>query len=325
MISIKDVARESKVSIATVSRVFNSPELVSPSTRAKVYSISQKLNYIPNYSARTLRKAIVGSMIVLIPDVSNVFFIDMVHGIQDYAEARNYNVLMGRFNIDTFNVEKYFELVKSKAADGIVLAMGHDRIYPESSEGLGINITTIEEKYMNNPCVYIDNFDAIKKMLNYLISKGHKNIGFLGFKNERSRFMAFKKIMSESGLNYDEEMIKLGEELAEEMPKSARAYVEKALKKNKIPDAIVCASDILAAGVIKWLTKYDLKVPNDVAVTGFDGVDIVNLVTPSITTIDQPRHMMGMEAARILINRIEGKSFEEKIVLPTRLIIGESA
>jgi DNA-binding LacI/PurR family transcriptional regulator len=325
MISIKDVAKESKVSIATVSRVFNSPELVSPSTKAKVYSIAQKLNYIPNYSAKTLRKTIVGSIIVLIPDVSNVFFMDIVHGVQDYAESRGYNVLMGRFNVDTFNVGRYFELVKSKATDGIVIAMGHDRIYPENSGGIGINITTIEEEYMNNPCVYIDNFEAIKKILDYLVSKGHKRIGFIGFKNEKSRFNAFKEILTKKGLCYDEDIVKLGEELVEDMPKSARTYIEYVIGKRKIPDAIVCASDVLAAGAIKWLIKSGLKVPDDVAVTGFDGVDIVNLVTPSITTIEQPRHKIGMEAARILINKIEGKDFEEKIVLPTRLITGESA
>ncbi len=325
MISIKDVAKESKVSIATVSRVFNSPDLVSPQTRAKVYSVAQKLNYIPNYSAKTLRRTIVGSIIVLIPDVSNVFFIDVVHGVQDYAESRGYNVLMGRFNIDNFNVEKYFHLVKSKAADGIVLATGHDRKYPPLPIAQDVNISSIEEPYMDNPWVYIDNFEAIKKILDHLTSKGHKRIGFLGFKSERSRFTAFKKIMLENGLNYDEDIVKLGEEVAEDMPKSAKAYIESVINKRKIPDAIVCASDVLAAGAIKWLIKFGLKVPNDVAVTGFDGVDIVNLVTPSITTIEQPRHMMGMEAAKILINKIEKKDFEKVVKLPTRLIVGESS
>jgi len=203
--------------------------------------------------------------------------------------------------------------------------MGHDRIYPENSGGIGINITTIEEEYMNNPCVYIDNFEAIKKILDYLVSKGHERIGFIGFKNEKSRFNAFKEILTKKGLRYDEDVVKLGEELAEDMPKSARTYIENVIAKNNIPDAIVCASDVLAAGAIKWLIKSGLRIPDDVAVTGFDGIDIVNLVTPSITTIKQPRHRMGMEAARILIDRIEGKSFEEKIVLPTRLITGESA
>lgn len=325
MISIKDVARESGVSIATVSRVFNSPELVSAKTKAKVYAIAQRMNYIPNYSAKTLRKAIVGSIIVLIPDVSNIFFIDIVHGVQDYSEAHGYNVLMGRFNVDIFNVEKYFQLVKSKAADGIVLATGHDRVYPKTFDAQNINIVTIEEPYMDNPCIYIDNFEAIKKIIDYLLSKEHKKIGFIGFKSERSRFNAFKKLIIENGLEYDESLVRLGEENAEDMPKSAKTYVESVVNKKKIPDAIVCASDVLAAGTIKWLIKSGLKVPDDVAVTGFDGVEIVDLVTPSITTIEQPRHMMGMEAAKLLINKIEGKEFEKSITLPTRLIVGESA
>ncbi|MGC8610921.1 MAG: LacI family DNA-binding transcriptional regulator [Athalassotoga sp.] len=325
MVSIKDVAKTAGVSIATVSRVFNSPQLVSPRTRAKVYLVAQKLNYIPNYSAKTLRKSIVGSIIVLIPDVSNLFFIDVVHGVQDYAESRNYNVLMGRFNISIFNVEKYFHLVKSKAADGIVLATGHDRVYPRISDAQDVNIVTIEEPYMNNPYVYIDNFKAVKQVIDYLLSKGYKRFGFIGFKSERSRFNAFKRIIEENGIEYDESLVRLGEETAEDMPESARIYVKNIVEMKKIPDAVVCASDVLAAGAIKWLIKSGLRVPKDVAVTGFDGVDIANLVTPSITTVDQPRHRMGMEAARILINKIEGKDFEERVILPTRLIIGESA
>ncbi|BBJ28034.1 LacI family DNA-binding transcriptional regulator [Athalassotoga saccharophila] len=325
MVSIKDVAKIAGVSIATVSRVFNSPQLVSPRTRAMVYSVAQKLNYIPNYSAKTLRKSIVGSIIVLIPDVSNLFFIDVVHGVQDYAESRDYNVLMGRFNISIFNVEKYFQLVKSKAADGIVLATGHDRVYPKISDAQNVNIVTIEEPYMDNPYVYIDNFKAIKQVIDYLLSKGHRRFGFIGFKSERSRFTAFKKIIKENGIEYDEGLVRLGEETAEDMPESARIYIKNLVEKKKIPDAIVCASDVLAAGAIKWLIKSGLRVPEDVSVTGFDGIDIVNLVTPSITTVDQPRHRMGMEAAKILINKIEGKDFDEKVRLPTRLIIGESA
>ncbi|HEU23960.1 MAG: hypothetical protein C0176_02605 [Mesoaciditoga sp.] len=325
MVSIKDVAKTAGVSIATVSRVFNSPQLVSPRTRAKVYLVAQKLNYIPNYSAKTLRKSIVGSIIVLIPDVSNLFFIDVVHGVQDYAESRNYNVLMGRFNISIFNVEKYFHLVKSKAADGIVLATGHDRVYPRISDAQDVNIVTIEEPYMNNPYVYIDNFKAVKQVIDYLLSKGYKRFGFIGFKSERSRFNAFKRIIEENGIEYDESLVRLGEETAEDMPESARIYVKNIVEMKKIPDVVVCASDVLAAGAIKWLIKSGLRVPKDVAVTGFDGVDIANLVTPSITTVDQPRHRMGMEAARILINKIEGKDFEERVILPTRLIIGESA
>ncbi|MEM3846395.1 MAG: hypothetical protein QXU98_11930 [Candidatus Parvarchaeota archaeon] len=86
-------------------------------------------------------------------------------------------------------------------------------------------MSSIEEPYMDNPWVYIDNFDAIKKILDHLTSKGHKRIGFLGFRSERSRFMAFKKIIAKKRLNYDADIVKLGEELAEDMPKSAKTYI----------------------------------------------------------------------------------------------------
>ncbi len=325
MLNIKDVAREAMVSIATVSRAFNNPDIVSDETKAKIYSVAERLGYVPSLPAKNLRRSIVGTIIVLIPDVSNAFFIDIVHGIEDYAEVRGYNVLMGRFNINNFEVNKYIQLVRSKAADGMVMALGHDRRYRAIPEANGIKIVTIEEEFMESPFIYIDNADAIDKITDYLVSKGHRHIGFLGFQRETERFTAFKKALERNGLEYDKAVVKRGGEIAEEMPASARKYVEGLLKLPYLPDAIVCASDVLAASVIKCLLKAGVRIPEDVAVTGFDNVEIADLFHPSITTVEQPRHMMGREAAKLLINSIEGDKVSKKIILKTRIVIRESA
>ena len=325
MSSIKDVAREAQVSIATVSRVFNNPGVVSDQTKTRVYSAAEKLKYTPNFSAKTMRKSIVGTIIVMIPDISNTFFIDIVHGAQDYAEMRGYNILMGRFDILHFDLRKYVELVKSKAADGIVMALGHNRHFASVAEAKNIPIVTIEEKFMENPYIYVDNSEAINKIVEYLISKGRTRIGFLGFKSEKERLFAFKNSITKNGLEYDEELVKKGNEFGEAVYTSAREYVETILKNGKIPDAVVCASDVLAAGVIKWLIKNGLRVPQDVAVTGFDNIEVAELVHPGITTVEQPREIMGREAARLLINKIEGQEVAKKIGFRTRIVIRDSA
>ncbi len=325
MPSIKDVAREAKVSIATVSRVYNNPEAVSGKTKERVFSIAEKLGYTPNFLAQTLRKSIVGTIIAIVPDVSNAFFIDMVGGIQDYAESRGYNVLMGRFNLNNFDIRKYVKLIKSKAADGIVMATGHNRHFKPVKEARNVPMVTIEEEFMGNPYIYVDNFEAIKKMVEYLASKGKRKMGFLGFKTEEERFEAFKDALKMYGLEYDKNMIKKGEEVGEAVYISAREYIESLIEKNKIPDAIVCTSDVLAAGAIKWLIKNGLSVPEDVAVTGFDNIEVAELVYPGITTVEQPHKSMGREAARLLINKIEGHEIARKIVFQTRIIVRESA
>ncbi len=325
MSSIKDVAREAQVSIATVSRVFNNPAVVSNQTKTRVYSAAEKLGYTPNFSAKTMRKSIVGTIIVMIPDISNTFFIDIVRGAQDYAETRGYNILMGRFDIHHFDLQKYIKLVKSKAADGIVMAIGHNRHFAPVAEAKGIPIVTIEEEFMGNPYIYVDNFEAISEIVEYLISKKRSQIGFLGFKSERERLLAFKNAITKNNLKYDEELIKKGDEFGEAVYASAREYVEAILKIGKIPDAVVCASDVLAAGVIKWLIKNGLRVPQDVAVTGFDNIEVAELVQPGITTVEQPREIMGREAARLLINKIEGHEVAKKIAFQTRIVVRESA
>ena len=325
MPSIKDVAREAHVSIATVSRVFNNPRVVSDETKTKVYFAAEKLGYTPNFSAKTLKKSIVGTMIVIVPDISNTFFIDIVRGVQSYAETRGYNILMGRFDIHRFDLQRYVRLVKSKAADGMVIAIGHNRHFAPVPEAKDIPIVTIEEEFMGNPYVYIDNYQAINEIVEYLVSKKRKRIGFLGFKSERERFLAFKNALMKNKLEFDEELTKKGAESGEAVYTGAREYVERILRIGKIPDSIVCASDVLAASVIKWLTKNGLRVPQDVAVTGFDNIEVAELFQPGITTVEQPRETMGREAARLLINKIEGHEVPKKIAFQTRIVIRESA
>ncbi|WP_036225749.1 LacI family DNA-binding transcriptional regulator [Mesoaciditoga lauensis] len=325
MASIKDVAREARVSIATVSRVYNNPEIVSEKTKKRVYLVARKLGYTPNFLAQNLRKSIVGTIIATIPDMSNAFFIDMVRGIQDYAESRGYNVLMGRFDPEHFDIRKYVRIVKSKAADGIVLATGHNRYFDPIEEARGIPLVSIEEEFMGNPHIYVDNSEAIKKIIDYLISKNRQKINFLGFKTEIERARAFEKIIKEKGLEYKKSTIWKCDEEEEKIPQHTKEYVDFLVEQGNLPDAIVCASDLLAAGTIKWLAKRGINIPGDVAVTGFDNTEIAALFNPGITTIEQPCKSMGREAARLLINKIEGHEIAKKVAFQTKIIIRESA
>ncbi len=324
MASIKDVAKEAKVSIATVSRVYNNPEIVSRETKEKVYSAAKKLGYTPNFLAQNLKKSVIGTIIAAIPDMSNTFFIDIVLGIQDYAELRGYNVLMGRFDPEKFDISKYVKIVKSKAADGIVLATGHNRYYKAISEAEDVPIVTIEEEFMAKPHIYVDNLEAVRKIIDYLLSKGRKKMSFLGYKTEIERAKAFELVMKEYGLEYDKKMMWKCDEREEEIPAQTKEYVDLLMKKD-LPEAIVCASDLLAAGTIKWLAKKGVRIPDDVAVTGFDNVEIAAIFNPGITTVEQPRKSMGQEAARMLINMIEGHEIAKKITFQTKIVIRESA
>ncbi len=325
MASIKDVAKIAGVSIATVSRVFNNPNTVSEETKKRVFSAVKELGYTPNFAAKRMRKSRSKTIIAVVPDISNTFFIDLVRGVQDYAEKMNYSILMGRFDVERFDLTRYIQLVKSKAADGMVIAIGHDRHFSPIEEVKDIPLVTIEEEYMGNPYVYVDNFEAISGIVKYLVSKGRKRLGFLGFKGEKKRLEAFKVALLENELEFDEKLVGKGEGMGKAFYKSACEYVEKILSFNRIPDAVVCASDVLAAGVIKRLAKQGIKVPEDVAVTGFDNTETAELVYPGITTVEQPAQAMGHEAARLLIRKIEGKEVPTSVVFPTKIIVRESA
>ncbi len=327
MATIKDVAREAKVSVATVSRVLNKHENISLKTKITVKKAIDKLNYEPNMLGRNLRRSKSGMILALMPSISNPFYAQIVEGIEDIATRNNYTVLIcgTDSNVDKENL--YFNLLKQKLIDGVI--MMNTLQEPEVINALAKKYPIIQcseySEEVDIPFISIDNKKASYDAIKFLVKLGHKDIALInsdeGFLYARRRKEGYMEALKESGIAIREEFVEqvgLGFD-------NGRRMVKRLLKLKKPPTAIFAVSDILAIGAIKEIHESKLRVPEDIAVIGFDNVDFASISTPSLTTIAQPMYQIGCEATKMLLRRINDIDAPiDNIILDYNLIIRES-
>lgn len=326
--SIKDVAKEAGVSIATVSRVLNDVDVVNEETKKKVNDAIEKLDYRPNIVARSLKTQKTRTIGIVIPDISSQFYPEIVRGAEDVANIYNYNVILCNTDLDVQKEIEYLKVLREKMVDGI--------IYMSSSlaenilnllNNLKLPTVLVETKGEDNgyPSVTIDNEKAAYDATSYLIKKGNKKIAYVGVKPDTPnasalRFQGYKRALIENGIEYDENLVQFGGLKATD----GRDGMEVILGKAKI-DAVFCASDEIAMGVINILRDNGIEVPKDVDVIGFDNIYASSIYYPKLTTVEQPMYDMGSVGMRMLIKIINKKEVErEHYVLEHKIIERDS-
>ena len=327
--SIKDVAREAGVSIATVSRVLNDIDVVNEDTKKKVLDAIKELGYRPNIVARSLKTQRTKTIGILIPDISSQFYPEIVRGAEDVSNIYDYNVILCNSDFDVEKEKEYLRVLKEKMVDGVIYISSsfNEEIYKLIDE-LDLRTILVETKDKENrlPSVTIDNVSASYDATKFLINKGSKNLAFVGVKEDNmnalgERYIGFKKAVNESGLKIDDDLVffdslkvKCGYQAVEQFTKSKKKF-----------DGIVCASDEVAMGVLNALRENNIKVPEDVNVIGFNNNDVSSIFYPKITTVSQPSYDMGSVAMRMLIKLLGKKELEEhNYILNYQLIERES-
>ena len=326
MANIQQVAKEAGVSVATVSRVLNGQNSVTPKTRLKVEVAIEKLNYEPSALGRNLRNSESRLLLILIPQISNPFYFEIIKGIEDTAIRHNHNILLCETDSKSEREEIYFELVRNKMADGIIsmdpavdieklklLAKRHAIIQcSEYSIDSGI------------PYVTIDNEKAAYQAVNHLIQLGHKKIALINsdetYLYARKRKMGYKRALKKHGIQVNEDYIFHNKSLIFE---SGQQTMKKILELEDRPTAVFAVSDLLAIGALKEINANGLNVPNDIAIIGFDKIEFSNMTHPTLTTIAQPMYKMGTTAANMLLKKIKGEDVES-IILEHELVVRES-
>ena len=326
MANIQQVAKHAGVSVATVSRVLNGQNTVSAKTKMKVEEAIKDLNYEPSMLGRNLRNSESRILLVLIPSISNPFYLEIIKGIENIAISQNYNILLCETNSDPEKEDIYFDLVRKKMADGII------------SMDPAVNVETLKqlaEKYaiiqcseygggIGIPYVTIDNEEASYRAVKHLLQMGHTKIALINtdgkFLYARERKMGYQRALREHGIDVNADYIFYTQDLGFENGKQA---MKKILKLEERPTAVFAVSDLLAIGALKEINAAGLNVPNDMAVVGFDKIDFSNMTNPTLTTIAQPMYEMGTTAAKMLIDKIKGKEVDS-IVLDFELVIRES-
>ncbi|MDK2800917.1 MAG: LacI family transcriptional regulator, repressor for deo operon, udp, cdd, tsx, nupC, and nupG [Clostridiales bacterium] len=326
MPTIEEVAKAAGVSVATVSRVLNNGQ-VSPKTRILVENAIRELNYEPNMLGRNLRRSESRMILTMIPNISNPFYSVIVEGIEDAARKNGYNILLCNTEADVEREKIYLDLLKQKLADGIITmepAIDIDVLKEVGKRYPVVQCCEYSEK-INIPYIAIDNVTAAYKATKHLLTIGHKKIALINsdekFMYARQRKEGYIKALQEFDIPVNEDWI-VNAGLSFESGQRMMKYL---LSLKDKPSAVFAVSDILAIGALKTIKDEGLKVPQDIGVVGFDNIQFANMMNPTLTTIEQPRYQMGVEAAEMLIKRIKDKKQKvENVILDHQLIIRES-
>ncbi len=325
-INIHDVAAHSGVSTATVSRVINQKKNVKQETIEKVFASMKTLGY--DTLIKTLPKDINKDLIIFnLPSTNNPFCENVIKGAQASAMQHGYYLLTNQSPINYETIDNTMLLLQStKPAGMIILDSVQDEFLQRLMSQTNIVLCNEHSDTMEVSSVIIDDYLACKNATEYLISCGYKNFAFVNgperFRFSQERFKGFSDALSNAKIEIEPRYIVQLSDIDFTMAYSAANHL---IMQNPRPQAVVTVSDLYAAAIIKSARKAGLQVPNDIAVLGFDNVDISIMSDISITTVDQPKFQMGYDAAELLIEKINNpESKHRQIVLNTQLILRES-
>ncbi|HET7581022.1 MAG TPA: substrate-binding domain-containing protein [Bacillales bacterium] len=309
-LTIKDVAKHADVSIATVSRVINNRQWASKEARKKVMHAIEELGYTPNALARGLVSHKSNTVGILMPDVSNYFFAEVFRGMEDAVHERGSNVLVCNTDMKKERMLKYLTFLQEKQADGIIFAS--ERVtedYHEIFQQSGIPVVLLATEAPSSyglPTVKVNDYQASKDAVHYLVKKGHRQIAMIsgpmddlvaGF----PRFQGYQAALMENGIPFNEELVTYGDFRFD----SGREAAKQLLENHPEITAVFCGSDEMACGAIVQALKMGFRVPEEFSVMGYDNVKMARMIHPSLTTLAQPLYDMGQKAANLLFQFIQ--------------------
>ncbi|KAJ52162.1 LacI family transcriptional regulator [Clostridium tetanomorphum] len=323
--SIKDVAKEAGVSIATVSRVLNDVDVVNEETKKKVLAAIKKLGYRPNIVARSLKTQKTSTIGIIIPDISNQFYPEIVRGAEDVANIYDYNIMLCNTDLDIEKETEYLKVLKEKMVDGVLYmsnSLNKDTIRLINELQIPTVLVETTDKEKSFPSVTINNEKAAYDAVSYLAGKGNKRIAYIGpndnMMNATSlRYTGYKRALLENNIQIDDELVCFSGMKA----KDGYEAINKILDKTSSLDAVFCAGDEIAMGAINSLRDKEISVPENVDVIGFDNIYAASMFYPKLTTVSQPMYDMGSVGMRMLIKIINKQDLEKKhYVLEYQLI-----
>lgn len=325
--SIQKIARQAGVSVATVSRVLNNIDTVKPANRQRVLDAIKASNYQPNLLARQLRTARSGMLLVMVSNISNPFCADVVQGIEAEAEKNGYRILLCNSGSDIVRSQSSLQLLSGKMVDGVI-SMDALSTLPELQNLIGDAPWVQCAEYDDASTVStvgINDIEASRFIIQHLLQQGRQRIAMINhdlrYKYANLREKGYRDMLTEQGRDYCQ--VRYASQLNYQSGKAETAAL---LASAERPDAIFAVSDTLAAGALSAIADAGLRVPEDIAVTGFDGTALGLMTTPQLTTIEQPSAEIGQQAVTLLLRKInEPESVPEKSILAWRFTQRASA
>lgn len=336
-ITIKDIAKQCGVGVSTVSRALNNNAEINAETKAKILQVVQETGFVPNNSARNLKRTDSNNIAVLVKGITNPFFSSMIKIMEEEIHRRKFSFVLHHVDEYEDEVDVALELIKEKKLKGIVFLGGHFFHTEDKFEQISVPFvfSTVGAKpedmdkaiYSN---IAVDDRLASKKMVSYLIELGHKDIAVITPETgERTigyqRLQGYLEALSEHGLSVNKKLIcHVSQELDLYSMENGYITTQKLIESKEKFTAIFAMSDSLAIGTMRALKDAGYSIPKDISVAGYDGIDWGDYYVPRLTTLKQPTEEMAKETMHLLFNIIAGKSKHMHIDFEGEIQVKES-
>lgn len=330
-VTIRDVAKKAGVSVGTVSRAFNNYSDISEKTRNSIFAVAEELGYKPNMASKNSENNKNFRLAMLIEDydnggILNPIVFETLMSFKNTATRHGYETIILSTTTDMQKTQDLSKVFNEKNLDGAFIMgikMSDDYFKQLSHIEYPSVLFDISVKNPKTSCVGVDNTKGAFLAVEHLINLGHKKIAFIN--GHRDAFVSYERLdgyylaLNRYGIAIDEDLI-INSDFTS---KGGEIAAEKLIDTGKDFTAVFCASDLMAVGAIETFERLELSVPEEISVIGFDDISIGQYITPKLTTIRQDREKIGESAANLLINLINGQSFDRVVVSP-ELIIRES-
>ena len=321
--TLADVAEQAQVSTATVSRCLNSPERVDPNTRERVFKAIDALSYTPNFGARAMAARRTQTVGAVIPTIENSIFARGIQAFQEELSNHGFTLLVASSSYKPAREEEQIKNLIARGAEGLLL-IGYDRnpvIYEFlRNRKIPVLVTWAFDPSESRPAIGFNNVEAMSNLTKRIIELGHRQIGFItaSLQNNdraRNRFKGIQEAMKKADL--PEKNLQLVQ-TSYSIENGSKAF-EKIMGGKQRPTVVIGGNDVLAVGALRKAIEMGFRIPDDVSVTGFDDIELAQVVDPPLTTVHVPHRRMGTRAAQILVALINGEKFENSEKLQTTI------
>jgi LacI family transcriptional regulator len=328
-VSIKDVAARAGVSLGTVSNVLNRPATVRPATRARVEAAIADLGFVPNASARQLAAGRSRTIAYVVLDATNPFFTDVARGVEEVAKDERLSLFICNSDQDAEREDQYLEQLTELRARGVLITAldyANPRLTRLRDAGVPVVLVDRAPNGSDDWCtVGVDDVAGGELAINHLIEAGHERLAFVGgpadIPQVADRHIGAVKAVEAAGLPADALTWILTDSLT---IASGRRAGERllGLPKKRRPTGVFCANDLLALGLLQHLVQHGHDVPGDVAIVGYDDIDFAAAAAVPLTSVSQPRHLLGRTAAALLVEEADQAATHrhQHVVFPPELV-----
>jgi DNA-binding LacI/PurR family transcriptional regulator len=311
-VTIKDIAKEAGVSHSTVSRALRSSSLISEDTAKRVRETALELGYLPSAAARSLKTNRSQALGVIVSNIDDPYFSEILQGIEEIAQADNYSLFMAASQRDPERERIIIQSMRQHRVDGVIIcstAFSDQQSRHFSKYEVPIVVVNNQAAEDYRYSIYHDDVEGSRQLTRHLIELGHRKIAYLG--NSHSgrttldRLAGFRQEMESAGLPVPDNYI---HDIPGSEPEKGDLAVVHFFGLADRPTALVCFNDTLAIGVLKSLQSRGVRVPEEISITGFDNIVFSNYTNPLLTTFDQPKRFIGQKAAELILSLLASTS-----------------